>query len=68
MWPCLHSLGTQDSSWFVKMSCLQPVAAVAPGTRQLPYHKFVKLGRVFMRAILHKMGNFPSFSYSLGTG
>ena len=34
-----------------------------PGHRQLPCNKFVKLGRVFTTSfILHKMGNFPSFS------
>ena len=36
---------TQDSSWFVKMSCLQPCRLVpeAPdSSAQLPYHKFVK--------------------------
>ena len=68
MWPCLHSLGTQGSSWFVKMSCLQPVAAAAPGTRQLPYHKFVKLGRVFITlSFCIKWGIFRPF-HSLGTG
>ena len=54
-------VSTQDSSWFVKMSCLR--RSWCPGHRQLPCHKFVKLGRVFMTSfILHKMRNFPSFS------